>query len=441
MTKHSVILILLAMFPFSAIAQSNGNNSSYSRYGLGTLSEQSQTFNRGMGGVAMGMRNGKRVNMLNPASYSAIDSLTFLFDVGMSLQYGHLSSSSSSVNVRNTSFSNVNAGFRLAPGLGMSFGFVPFSSIGYNFKASSRVGNGYTTSKPITSMTKYTGNGGIHQVYLGAGWNPFAKLSIGANVSFLWGDYEHNMAQAFYEGTDAASNFNSQNNTYYASIYTYKVDFGLQYPIRLTDMDWLTLGATYSLGHDVSNDATLTRFTSANDTITRTANDAFSLPHTFGGGFAWTHKDQLLIAADVIHEMWDGCKLPTAGTDANNDLIYNARTDQFMNRTLCKLGLEFTPDAQERTKYAQTIKYRLGASFATPYTRVNGNDGPKEFRLTAGVGLPLTTRKMTGRSVINVSGEWLMRKASAKNLIDENYLMLNIGVTFNERWFMKWKIE
>ena len=43
----------------------NGSNSSYSRFGLGTLAEQSQTFNRGMGGVAYGLRNGSRINMQN----------------------------------------------------------------------------------------------------------------------------------------------------------------------------------------------------------------------------------------------------------------------------------------------------------------------------------------------------------------------------------------
>ncbi len=364
MTKHSVILILLTLLPLSTIAQTGGSNSSYSRYGLGTLSEQSQTFNRGMGGVALGLRNGKRVNMLNPASYSAIDSLSFLFDVGMNLQYGHLSSSTSKVNVRNSSFSNVNAAFRLTPVLGMSFGFVPYSSIGYSFENTKRVNSDQTFAKPISTVTKYTGNGGIHQVYIGAGWNPFAKLSIGANISFLWGDYEHSMAQVFYEGTDIASNYNTQNNTYSANIYTYKLDLGLQYPIRLSDMEWLTIGATYSLGHNVNNDATLSRYTSAKDTLNYTAENAFSLPHTFGAGLAWTHKDQWLVAADVTHEMWDGCKMPMVSTTSGNNLIYNVRTDQFVNRTSYKVGLEYTPNAQNREKYAQTIKYRFISFFS-----------------------------------------------------------------------------
>lgn len=440
MTKKILIIAMLAILPLGLAAQGNGSNSSYSRYGLGTLDNQSQSFNRGMGGVALGLRSGQHINMINPASYSAIDSLSFLFDLGLTLQYGHMSDKSNSVNVRNTSFSNVNAGFRVAKGLGMSFGFVPFSSIGYNFKGEGRVGNGAATSQPITTKTTYVGEGGLHQIYLGAGWNPLADLSIGANVSYLWGDYEHSMAQSFYEGSTVSSGYNAQHNTYEASLSSYKIDFGLQYPIKINKDNTLTIGATYSLGHTINNDATLNRYTSANDTVSRTAKNAFSLPHTFGGGVSWTHGDKWIVAADVLHEMWDGCRLPVAET-TSTDIAYNVRTDQFMNRTCVKLGLEYTPNAADRSKYLQTIKYRLGANYTTPYTKVNGHDGPTEFHLTAGVGLPLQTRKMSGRSLINVSAEWMRRKASTAGLISENYLMLNVGLTFNERWFMKWKIE
>ena len=34
-----------------------------------------------------------------------------------------------------------------------------------------------------------------------------------------------------------------------------------------------------------------------------------------------------------------------------------------------------------------------------------------------------------------------MRSASATGMVKENYLLINLGVTFNERWFMKYKIE
>lgn len=77
--------ILLGFGTLSIVAQS-GTKSPYSQYGLGILSDQSQGFNRGMSGLFQGFRSGNQVNMQNPASYSAVDSLSMIFDVGVSGQ-------------------------------------------------------------------------------------------------------------------------------------------------------------------------------------------------------------------------------------------------------------------------------------------------------------------------------------------------------------------
>ena len=37
-----------------------------------------------MGGVGYAMNSGRQINVMNPASYASIDSLTFLFDMGIS---------------------------------------------------------------------------------------------------------------------------------------------------------------------------------------------------------------------------------------------------------------------------------------------------------------------------------------------------------------------
>ena len=50
MKKNNVILTLAALVCCSTLwAQTSGNNSPYSRYGWGTLADESQSFNIGMG--------------------------------------------------------------------------------------------------------------------------------------------------------------------------------------------------------------------------------------------------------------------------------------------------------------------------------------------------------------------------------------------------------
>ena len=420
----------------------NGSNSSYSRFGLGILDDQSQTFNRGMGGVAYGLRDGARINMLNPASYSSIDSLSFLFDVGATFKAGFLSAPGNSKTTRNGSLSNVNMGFRLAKNLGMSLGFVPYSTIGYTFTAEGTVGDAYTSTQPITTSTQYTGSGGMHQIYLGLGWKPFANLSIGVNASYLWGSQDHYVTQSFYEGSTQSSNFSNQNLLYSADLKTYKLDFGLQYPIRISNQDWVTLGLTYSLGHNISGEASMMRYTSTADTTEIKVDKAFDLPHTFGGGLSWRHQDKLLIAADYTLEKWASCKAPVSDETAGAMPTYTSQTGSFLDRTRIALGAEFIPGGSKKSsKYFETVRYRIGANYSTPYVKVNGQNGPSELGISIGAGFPLSTKRLSGRSVINISAEWRQRRPSISNMVKENYLMLNLGVTFNENWFVQWKID
>ena len=64
----------------------NGQNSPYTRYGFGQLCDQAMGSNKAMGGIGVGLRNRAQINAINPASYSAVDSMTFLFDGGITLQ-------------------------------------------------------------------------------------------------------------------------------------------------------------------------------------------------------------------------------------------------------------------------------------------------------------------------------------------------------------------
>ena len=99
----SVVVTLLASAQTSI-------NSPYSQYGFGTLSEQSSGFNRGMNGVGIGFREHNQVNFLNPASYSEMDSLMFLFDVGVSGQITNFSEGEKKKNAKNANFEYVVAG-------------------------------------------------------------------------------------------------------------------------------------------------------------------------------------------------------------------------------------------------------------------------------------------------------------------------------------------
>ena len=90
----------MAFATLNIMAQS-GTNSPYSQFGLGLLAEQTSGFNRGMNGLGLGFREHNQINYINPASYSAIDSLSFIFDVGITGQVTNFNENGKKRNANN----------------------------------------------------------------------------------------------------------------------------------------------------------------------------------------------------------------------------------------------------------------------------------------------------------------------------------------------------
>jgi hypothetical protein len=419
----------LAMF-----AQS-GTNSPYSQYGLGVMAEQGQGFNRAMNGLSYGLRQHNQVNSQNPASYSSVDSLTFIFDAGLSLQNTNLEENGTKINAKNSNFEYAVAAFRVAKSLGLSFGILPYTNIGYDYYVSRYVGNSSSTYYTNT----FSGSGGVHQGYLGFGWGFIKNVSIGANFSYLWGNYSKSLINSYSD-----SYVNTLGKYYTATINSYKVDLGAQFMIPVGKKYSLTAGLVYGLGHKIGDVAkceviSKNSSTSVSDTASYPKDGgglSLSIPTSYGIGLAFSKADKWSVGIDYSLQKWGSEKFPDYQV-VNNVSSYVLSDGLLKDRHKIIVGGEYVPNDLSRDFFSR-IHYRFGAYYATPYIKVNGLDGPKEYSLSAGFGIPIIN-KYNNSSLLNLSGQWV--HSSAKNLITENYFRINIGITFNERWFMKWKVE
>ena len=296
--KKTITASLLLLSSLGLHAQS-GTNSPYSQYGLGELSEQSGSFSRGMNGLAYGLRLNNQVNALNPASYSALDSLSFIFDAGVSLQMTQFKEGGRSISARNADLEYVVAGLRLFRHVGVSFGLLPYTNVGYDYSNSAHINGSLSPESPTaTYNNKYSGSQGLHQVYLGVGAEPLRNLSVGVNASYLWGGYTK-----YVTNTYSDAYVNTLQRTYTAEVRSYKLDFGLQYTQPLSAKDQVTLGLTYSLGHSLNADPELSVIKNNSqlavaDTTRFRISNALDLPHTFGVGAVYNHNGQLMVGAD-----------------------------------------------------------------------------------------------------------------------------------------------
>lgn len=432
--KKILITASFAVMSMAVFAQS-GTNSPYSQYGLGVLGEQSGGFNRGMNGLGIGFHEHNQINYANPASYASIDSLSFIFDAGIAGQVTNFSEKGVKLNANNANFEYVLAGFRLAPYLGVSFGLLPYSNIGYDYSNTESLGaTEYDSSTNYT--TNYSGTGGLHQVFLGVGWMPFKGLSIGVNASYLWGDYSKSIINSYSD-----TYVNTLSKYYTSEVHSYKLDFGVQYTHRFSKKDELTLGLTYSLGHKLGSDAECKVIsnnaqTGVADTALYVAKNGLEIPSTYGAGLMWNHANRWKVGVDYVLQKWSSVAYPEYATN-NGTSSYDALKGHFSDRHKFILGGEYCQEENSR-HFFKRLHYRMGASYATNYLKINGQDGPKEYSISVGFGIPIVNG-YNNRSLLNISAQWV--RQNSKAFITENSFRLNIGLTFNERWFAKWKME
>ena len=233
------VTLLLLFSGWTLAAQTDGTYSGFSPYsvfGVGQLHQPGTAWNRSMGGVGIAARNNRYINILNPASMTARDSLSFMADFGLG---GRISLfSEGNKKALNTTF-NIDdfvMSFPLWKHTAAMVGITPISDVGYKIV--------YAEMDPDAQYRTFTskGNGGIYQVFAafaGTFWN---RLSIGAQANYCFGNI-NKQATVDYDVEsfrDIASGDSLQVNNFTAKL-------GIQYEQPLGDKFYLTLGATYRM--------------------------------------------------------------------------------------------------------------------------------------------------------------------------------------------------
>ncbi|MBO7436474.1 MAG: hypothetical protein J6T97_01510 [Bacteroidaceae bacterium] len=410
----AVLVSSLLCLPSVTTKAQTGVNSPYSRYGMGQLSDPSSGMIKAMGGIGAGFRYPNTVNIKNPASYSSVDTLTFIADLGFAIQNGNYNENGVSINARNAYIDHLTMQFRILPKVGMTVGFMPFANVGYGFSKTEPVRR--DEDGEITSTITNSGTGGVRQFMGGLGWRPTKWLSVGANAYYLSGDINH-----YITNTYSSSEVQSREKSYYAEMSAFRYDMGIQGTINRGERS-LVLGATFAPAQTLKSETYKTDRHSVSDTTFIT--DAFSMPELMSAGF--TYKwNKGMIGADVSYQTWSKAS------------FFGEKTGS--NRISAAIGYMRRPDEMSRNILKRTA-YEFGVNFSQAYYKVGNNNGPLQFGVSAGFSLPFSSA-YNSMSYLHVSGEFVRVQPMAKGMITENYVRINIGVTFMERWFMKLMVD
>jgi hypothetical protein len=423
--KRYLVFTILALI-FSQMAAVQGQiqiNSPYTRYGLGSLVENGMDPRiTSMGGLYYGMRGSSLINTANPASYTAFDSVSFVFDAGIFGLITQLQTSTQTNQGDYISLSHLMFGFPVTKWWRTSLGILPFSYVGYDIYNT-------VTQEDITDVQYvYQGSGGLNQLYWGNAFLIGKKLSVGFNMKYLFGSIVRSRGVSFPDSIE-------MKNTYIrgaikpSDIYG---EIGVQYKASLPKGLFMVVGGAFGPQVDISSKANYlatTYFGQINsvqysyDTIEFLVNQkgTFVLPIRTGVGITLGKEGKWLVGTDFLWQNWE-------------KYTYYGNSDSLVNRWNIALGGEYIPDAKSISSYFQRISYRMGGHYGKTPLYLKGKH-LDEYGISFGLGLPIRKSKST----VNLSMSLGKRGTIQNGLINEKFIRFTVGVNIFENWFFKSK--
>jgi hypothetical protein len=416
------VVIVLIICGLSGFSQNNNSTSPFSRYGLGDLHHYGYGRTAAMGGASLGSRHSLQINSANPASYNALDSLSFVFDFGVDGTFSDYKSDYGKLKATDVNFRYFSLNWPITRWLGAGMGVQPFSDMGYEVGFVEEVDN------ESNVYHSYNGDGTTSKAFLGASVMLFKGLSVGANFNYLFGRLNQNTNVAF-DSSDLFYISKSEGTR----LRDFTLTYGLQYDLELKKDQFLTVGVTFEPQSEVTalhrlfNYKAIALSTSTlTDTVEFIAESKaiIKLPSTFGVGLSYSKLNKLEINADYYYAGW-------------SKATFFGKTDPLItDLSRISAGFEYIPEAFSIRSYLKRVKYRMGIHQENSYLKLN-NHQIKEFGISFGAGIPFPKSKSTA----NFAVEFGKKGTTKDNLVRNNYAKLSLYLNLYDYWFVQRKFD
>jgi len=420
---------IICLFATGMYAQ-DGSVSPYSYFGLGELRSGSTAENQMMGGIGM-YADSIHVNLKNPAAYGGLgiqgrdDFGITTYTAGLSYKQTSLKSYTESQTTAVTNLDYLSIGLSIKKGLGIGFGIIPYSSVGYNFE--DLVG-----TEGSQEINQYSGDGGVNKVYMSVGYEFAKDFSIGVTANYNFGRIETLKVQS-NEGIllgskdERVSRINGVDFNYALS-YSPAIDdtHTLVTSVRINTQANLTARNTQRIGSFIGS-PTQERFVNEVDLAAQGREDTgITIPTTTTLGIGYGKDMQWFLGVEYSFQ-----KL----TDFSNDFL-EIDNLVYKDASTLALGGFYTPERNSFGSYFKRVTYRAGVRLEKTGMYVNEKD-INNFGITFGLGLPLGNNL----SNLNLGFEVGKKGTTAADLIEESYFKVNLGLSLSDQWFRKRKIN
>lgn len=416
MIKKIIIAICLLLSVVSFAQQ--GTSSPYSYYGIGEVRYKGTTEIRSMAGIAV-EQDSIHLNMDNPASYANLKLTTF--SIGGSYLTTKMKSANVTENARRTTIDYLAVGLPIGK-VGVGFGLIPFSSVGYQIQTLNSAAGGINS--------RYDGSGGLNKAFLGAAYKVSPKFSFGADVHYNFGKIETSGLVFVTDvpvGTRQLSTANLSGVDY---------SIGAMYQTKINKKLSFFSSLSYKMESNLtSNNTSSISAVSYNSTFSFTTVDTedqvidrkiLKLPSKLLIGAGIGESRKWMVGAQAV--------MGSVGDLVNT---YNQSNDVTYEKSMkYSLGGYFVPNYNSFSNYAKRIIYRAGLKYDKTGLMVK-SESINDIGFTLGLGLPITG----SFSNINFGFEMGKRGTTSSGLIQENYANFSVGLSLNDRWFEKRKFQ
>lgn len=434
-----LVLVFIALFAIQSYAQES-TASPYSFYGIGTLKFKGSVENRSMGGLSI-YKDSIHINFRNPATYGGSNIETFQnesrpvkFTVGGSHTSTNLKSDSGSNRVKASTFDYLALSVPLGK-LGFGFGLLPYTAVGYRLETNNSAGN---------IDTRFRGEGGLNKAFFSLGYQVTNDLSAGIDINYNFGNIQNSIIQFNYNGQNEPLQTQSRENNR-SDLSGVNINFGLHYKRMITDRLELQSSFTYSPSSNLNskNERSFSNIVINPNTGIESEIETIEADLASSGLLETSLKlpSRVSFGAGIgqPRKWFTGIEYTTQNTSEFSNVLYQNTGSSFEDSSTLSIGGFYIPQYNSFTSYWDRVVYRGGLRFENTGLKVQ-NESIKEFGIAFGIGIPVGTIR-NPFSNANLGIEIGKRGTTNANLIQENFIKVQLSLSLNDRWFNKRKYD
>lgn len=421
MIRHFFSIVVLFMTT-CALAQEGATRSPYSFFGVGIQQFRGTVEARAMGGTQT-MSDSIHLNLLNPASLGRLRYTTL--SVGANHSEITVKDSNLEESTSSTTFDYLALGFPLSEKIGVSFGLMPFTAVGYNIDSSSDV-----------VINRFTGRGGLNRVFLAAGYEILNGLTVGASGNYNFGNIQN---EAIRTQEDVEFGTRERNRT---DLQGLTFELGAQYETKISKKLSLTSSVKYipegvinaenfrQVSSVFSNNLSLLADVDLQEVMVPDTDFKFPTELTLGLGFG------------EVNKWFVGGEYTNRKSSNFTNRTFTIDNATFEDASQYRLGGFYSPKYNSVTSYWQRVSYRAGFRFEESGI-VIGNEGINEFGISFGIGFPAgrVISSVRNLSNLNLTFEYGQRGTTNAGLVQEDFFNVGISLSLNSLWFQQSKFN